>query len=141
MTSLPNGTPTSAGNSRPRLLIADDDLVVLATLGAQLTADFDVVGTARDGEQAIELARELQPEAALVDVQMPGGGGLRATRGISEACPQTALVILSVDESEESVVEFMNAGAITYLRKGMPATQIASRLHQSIAAHRAFARA
>ncbi|HUO73313.1 MAG TPA: response regulator transcription factor [Solirubrobacteraceae bacterium] len=141
MTPLPNGTHPPADNSRPRLLIADDDLVVLATLGAQLTADFDVVGTARDGEQAIELARELQPEAALVDVQMPGGGGLRATRAISAACPNTALVILSVDESEESVVEFMNAGAITYLRKGMPATQIASRLHQSIAAHRAFVRA
>jgi DNA-binding NarL/FixJ family response regulator len=124
--------------ARPRLLIADDDVVVLTTLDAQLRAEFEVVGAAQDGDEAIELARRLKPEVAIVDVQMPAGGGLRATRGIREVSPGTALVILSVDESDASVVDFMNAGAITYLRKGTDAAQIAARLHESIAAHRAI---
>jgi two-component system, NarL family, response regulator DesR len=131
-----SGVRTPGG--RPRLLIADDDEVVLTTLAAQLRGEFDVVGAAHDGDQAIELARTLKPEVAIVDVQMPAGGGLRATRGIREASPGTALVILSVDESDASVVDFMNAGAITYLRKGTGAAQIAARLHESIAAHRAI---
>jgi two-component system, NarL family, response regulator DesR len=135
-----NTDPQSAGNAmnetRPRLLIADDDQIVSATLTAQLRAEFEVVGAAADGDRAIELAQAVQPDVALVDVQMPGGGGLHTTRGITEVSPQTAIVILSVDESDQSVIEFMNAGAMTYLRKGTPAAEIAQRLHRSIAAHK-----
>ena len=131
--------PPTAGDAengtRPRLLIADDDRLVSATLAVQLRAEFDVVGAAEDGDRAIELARAVQPDVALVDVQMPGGGGLGTTRGITEVSPRTAIVILSVDESDQSVVELLNAGAMTYLRKGTPAGEIARRLHQSIAAH------
>jgi DNA-binding NarL/FixJ family response regulator len=140
MTTDRENTVDDTNGTRPRLLIADDDQVVSATLSAQLRREFDVVATAEDGTAAITLARSLQPDVALVDVQMPGGGGLHTTRGIVEVSPRTAIVILSVDESDQSVVEFINAGAMTYLRKGLPAPEIASRLHQSIAAHERFDR-
>lgn len=136
MNTDPGDEGVANSGKRVRLLIADDDQVVLATLSAQLRAEFDVVGTARDGDQAIGLAQLLHPDAALLDVQMPAGGGLHATRGIAEVSPSTALVILSVDESEPSVVEFMTAGAMTYLRKGTPCALIAERIHQSVAAHK-----
>ena len=71
-------TSITIGADQPRLLIADDDSVVLSMLGTSLGPHFEVVGVASDGEQAIELARVSQPDVALVDVEMPKGGGLGA---------------------------------------------------------------
>jgi two-component system, NarL family, response regulator DesR len=120
---------------RPRLLIADDDPVVRAVLTAQLIDLFDVVGTADDSESAIDVARRERPDAALIDVRMPAGGGLGATRGIRDVSPKTAVVILSIDGSTQSRDVLIAAGAMAYLRKGVPAERIAERLHESIAAH------
>jgi DNA-binding NarL/FixJ family response regulator len=121
---------------KPRLLIADDEPVVCAALSAQLGRVFEVVAVAEDGEDAVaEAAREL-PDAALIDVEMPAGGGLRATRGIREVSPNTAVVILSMNGSTDSIVELMRAGALSYIPKGMPAALIAERLRQSMTAHR-----
>jgi DNA-binding NarL/FixJ family response regulator len=120
---------------RPRLLIADDDPVVRAVLMVNLIGRFDVVETAYDGESAIDVARRERPDAALIDVGMPAGGGLGATRGIRDVSPQTAVVILSIDGSTQSRDVLTAAGATAYLRKGVPAERIAERLHESIAAH------
>jgi DNA-binding NarL/FixJ family response regulator len=121
--------------NRPRLVIADDDPVVVAALVAQLKCAFEVVGTAGDGESAVELAARERPDVALLDLEMPAGGGLRATCGIGEVSPATAVVILSIDEAAHSVLRLLKAGAMTYLRKGTPATELIQRLQQSIAAH------
>src|SRR3954451_11436669 len=91
------------GGSLPRVLIADDDPDVRAALRAQLTGGFEIVAAAADTDEAIALAAEHQPDLAVVDVQMPGGGGLRATREIRAAAPRTAIVALSADESERIV--------------------------------------
>jgi DNA-binding NarL/FixJ family response regulator len=120
---------------RPSLLIADDDPVVRAVLTAHLTALFDVVGTAEDGQGAIDVARRERPDAALIDVGMPAGGGLGATSGIRDVSPKTAVVILSIDGSTRSRDVLIAAGAMAYLRKGVPVERIAERLHESIAAH------
>jgi pilus assembly protein CpaE len=119
---------------RPRLMIADDDPVVQATLGMSLGSGFDVVGVAADSEEAIELARASQPDAALVDVEMPKGGGLRAVRGILEVAPNTAIVVLSIDESDATVRELIQAGAIAYRRKGVAPQALAESLTDSIRA-------
>jgi DNA-binding NarL/FixJ family response regulator len=116
-------------------MIADDDPVVQTMLDMSLGDEFDVVGLAADGEQAVELARASQPDAAIVDVEMPEGGGLRAVRGIHEVAPQTAIVVLSVDESDGVVRELMQAGATSYLRKGVGSEVLADTLMSSIEAH------
>jgi DNA-binding NarL/FixJ family response regulator len=123
------------GDSSPRVLIADDDPDVRAVLSAQLAAEFEVVGTATDTDEAIALAAETRPDIALVDVQMPGGGGLRATREIREAAPDTTIVALSADESERVVLDMLKAGAVTYLRKGVGADDLAALLHEALRAH------
>jgi DNA-binding NarL/FixJ family response regulator len=120
----------------PQLMIADDDPVVQSILDMSLSHGFDVVGLAADGEQAVELARVSQPDAALVDVEMPAGGGLRAVRGIHEVAPDTAIVVLSVDESDGVVRELMQAGATAYLRKGVAPQVLVDTLMDSIDAHR-----
>ena len=71
----------------PTLLIADDDAVVRSMLSLTLERQFDIVGAARDSDQAIALAQAAQPDVALIDVQMPGGGGLRAIQGIGDVSP------------------------------------------------------
>jgi DNA-binding NarL/FixJ family response regulator len=120
---------------RPRLMIADDDPVVQSLLSASLSSAFDVIGVAADSDEAIELARMGQPDAAIVDVEMPKGGGLRAVRGIVDVAPDTAIVVLSADESDKSVRELIQAGAIAYHRKGVTAQDLASSLTASIEVH------
>jgi DNA-binding NarL/FixJ family response regulator len=120
---------------RPRLMIADDDPVVQSMLSVSLSGAFEVVGVAGDSDAAIELARVSQPDAAVVDVEMPKGGGLRAVRGIVEVAPETAIVVLSGDESDRTVRDLMQAGAITYRRKGVAPKVLAESLTDSIKAH------
>jgi DNA-binding NarL/FixJ family response regulator len=122
---------------RPRLMIADDDPVVRAMLANSLGEEFEVVGVASDGEQAVELARTSQPDAALIDVEMPKGGGLGAVRGIVASSRDTAIVVLSVDESDATVRELMAAGATSYRRKGVAPQVLAESLVESINAHAA----
>jgi DNA-binding NarL/FixJ family response regulator len=121
----------------PRLMIADDDPAIQSLLDMSLSQEFDVVGLAADGEEAVELAKSSQPDAALVDVEMLEGGGLRAVRGIHEVAPDTAIVVLSVDESDGVVRELMQAGAVAYLRKGVEPQVLAYALMDSIDTHAA----
>jgi DNA-binding NarL/FixJ family response regulator len=120
---------------RPRLLIADDDPVVCSMLHMALGEQFDVVGVASDSEQAIALAGTNLPDAALVDVEMPKGGGMAAVRGILDVAPATAIVVLSCDESDRVVREFIAAGAVAYRRKGVSTQVLAASLAQSIEVH------
>lgn len=118
-----------------RLLIADDDQLVRSVLSSQLGGEMDVVAVASDAEEAIAAAREHKPDVALIDVQMPGGGGIHAAREISRDCPETAIVALSADESHDVVLDMLNAGAMSYIRKGAPSHEIVDALMQSIEAN------
>jgi DNA-binding NarL/FixJ family response regulator len=69
---------------------------------------------------------------------MPGGGGLRAIRGIAEVSPETAAVVLSADEFEPLVRQLMIAGAMTYVRKGIHPAELAEVLHRAIRARPAL---
>ena len=125
-------TPEAGWGARPSLLLADDDPVVRSALGAQLAGEFEVVAVAKDAAEAVELALEHQPAAALLDVQMPKGGALEAVPGIVAGSPNTCVVILSADESREMVLELLGAGAIAYVRKGVPASEIAKTLGEAL---------
>jgi DNA-binding NarL/FixJ family response regulator len=126
--------PRPTGDPRPSLLIADDDAVVRSTLSAQLDGDFRVVGSAATTAEAIELAARHQPDAALIDVQMPDGGAREAVPQIATRSPHTCIVILSGDESRDVVLELINAGAIAYIRKGRPGSEISRILSEALSA-------
>ena len=128
-------TSVAPAGHRPRLMIADDDPVVQSMLSVSLSSVFDVVSVAGDSDEAIELARVSQPDAAVVDVEMPKGGGLRAVQGIVEVAPGTAIVMLSGDESDRVVRELIQAGAIAYRRKGVAPAELSESLSESIQAH------
>jgi DNA-binding NarL/FixJ family response regulator len=132
MTSDPPASP-------PRVLIADDDAVVRSALSLQLNTGFVVIASARDADEAIEQAQALRPDIAILDVQMPGGGGLRATREIREHAPEVAIVALSSDESDAMVRAMVQAGAMAYVRKGVGAEELRDVLLSSLAGHAALA--
>jgi DNA-binding NarL/FixJ family response regulator len=117
------------------LIIADDDPVVLASLSAALAGGFEVVGIATDGAAVVELARDTSPDVALVDLEMPAGGGLAAVKGIREVTPDAAVVLLSGDESDSVVRQLIRAGASAYCRKGISPQALAESLTDAISAH------
>lgn len=116
------------------LLIADDDPVVRSMLGMRLEQSFEVLAAVNDAEEAVQAAG-LQPDAAIVDVNMPGGGE-RAIRGIREASPATAVVVLSVDEEDSLVRRLLQAGAMTFCRKGIGMQELTDVIERSVEATR-----
>ena len=117
---------------RRSLLIADDDEVVRYRLQSELGDSFCVVAVADNATDAIALAERHQPDAALIDVEMPGGGARVAVPGIAACSPNTRMVILSADEIHHVVLELLSAGAMAYVRKGVGGDRIAETLAQAL---------
>ena len=102
-----------------RVMLADDHAVVRAGLAQLLgtTDDLVVVGEACDGEEAVALARELQPDVVLMDLSMPGMDGTAATGHITASCPGTRVVALTSFSDRDRVMATLDAGAVGYLLK------------------------
>ena len=119
---------------RIRVLIADDEESVLDVLSAVMAAesDLEVAGSARDAETAIQLATREQPDVAILDVRMPGGGGPRAAREILRRSPASKIIALSAHEEVDSVLEMLRAGALGYVVKGDSTDAIVRAIHRSL---------
>lgn len=102
-----------------RILLADDHNVMRRGLRMLLEseADFVVAGEAADGNRAVEMALALKPDVAVLDVSMPHMTGTEAAKRISEALPDTAIVMLSMHSDESYVLRALNAGTKGYLVK------------------------
>jgi len=106
-------------NEPARLIIADDHELARTGLRGMLTGqpDLVVVGEAATGRQAVALCRRLRPDLALMDVRMPDLDGLAATREIKRESPATAVVIVTMHENPEYLLEALRAGAAGYVLK------------------------
>ena len=102
-----------------RILVAEDDEDFLAALAALLEADgrFAVAGRASTGCEAVELARKLELDAVVMDIEMPVLDGVEATRQLAEAQPELPIIAISGHDYEERVLEIRQAGAADYVRK------------------------
>lgn len=103
-----------------RVLIADDHPLFRSGMRALLGAEpeIEVVGEARTGDDALELAAALQPDVILMDLQMPGIGGIEATRRILHTSPHIRILVVTMFEDDQSVFAAMRAGARGYILKG-----------------------
>jgi len=103
-----------------RVVLADDHSLFRAGLASLLAAwGIEVVGQAAGGREAVELTWRLKPDLVLMDIGMPGGGGLDATREIKAATPDVKVVIVTASDDAEDVFEAIKSGAEGYLLKGM----------------------
>ena len=115
-----------------RVLIADDHVLLREGLRRilEMESDLEVVGEAGDGFQAIAQVKQLQPDVVLMDINMPGMGGLEATRAICKQVPTTNVIVLTVHDSDEYVVEMVNAGAKGYLLKDVEPATVIEAIHR-----------
>lgn len=112
-----------------RIVLADDHTLFRDGVSSLLCAwGHDVVGYASDGAEAIVLAAELRPDLILMDVGMPGMGGLEATRRIALAQPDVSIVMLTVSEDEDDLFQAIKAGARGYLLKNLESAQLRSMI-------------
>jgi DNA-binding NarL/FixJ family response regulator len=109
-----------------RVLIADDHRLFAQALEAILEDDdrIAIAGHARDGRQAVDLARSLEPDVVLMDIAMPGMDGFQATRMITDERPETSILILTGSNSRADVDRARKAGAAGYVTKDRIAAEL-----------------
>jgi DNA-binding NarL/FixJ family response regulator len=132
MASDPPARPARPRGTPARLLIADDhELARLGLVGAlQGERGLLVVGQARDGQEAVELCRELGPDLVLMDIRMPHLDGLAATAQIVRTCPGTSVIMVTMQEDPEYLIEALKVGASGYLLKDAGKPEIVGAIRQ-----------
>ena len=110
--------------SRPRILIADDHTLLLEGYSKLLEDQFEVVGTASDGRQLLEMASALRPDLILLDVSMPVLNGIDAARRLSDLVPETRILMVSMHADPDYVVESFRAGASGFVVKSGAAAEL-----------------
>lgn len=114
-----------------RLLLVDDHALFRQSLNVLLTAHgYQVVGMASNGFEALALARQLRPDLILMDIEMPDGDGLTATRLIKAELPDIPIVMLTVSSTDEHLFTAVRSGASGYLLKSQSADQFLSLVAQ-----------
>jgi len=116
---------------RIRTLLAEDDTRLQQAFEelAYHEPSIDLLGIASDGERAVQMALQYEPQVALMDIQMPRLNGIEATRRIKRALPHVQVVIWTVFGDDQHVFEAIKVGAIGYLLKDSPAVEIIEGIH------------
>ncbi len=123
-----------------RVVLVDDHPVVLGGLRALLDSlpDFEVVGTATDGEAGVREVVLTRPDVVLMDIRMPGIDGLEATRRIRESASGVAVLVLTMFDDDDTVFGAMRAGAQGYLLKGADQAEIDRAIRAVVAGEAIF---
>ncbi len=113
-----------------KVLVADDHPTFREGLCHFIEAeeDLEVVARSADGPNTVSLAKELNPDVAIIDVSMPGLNGIEAARQVKEACPKTAIIMVSAYDYESYVLASLQAGAVGYLLKDTPVRELVSAI-------------
>ncbi|GBC93566.1 Transcriptional regulatory protein DegU [bacterium HR15] len=114
-----------------RLIIAEDEAPLREHLAEILQSEgtIDLLGCATDGEQVLQLAMQFEPHVALMDIKMPRMNGIEATRRIKQVMPRIQVVIWTIYADDQNVFEALKAGAIGYLLKDSPPSEIVQGVH------------
>lgn len=118
--------------TRPRILLADDHVLLLEAFENLLASDYEIVGKAADGRELVELALQLEPDAIVADMTMPELNGLDAARRILEKLPETRIVLLTVHEDASLAAEAFRAGAVAFVVKRSAAAELRCALAEAL---------
>lgn len=121
-----------------KVLIVDDQAIICDGLSVMVGArpNLDVVGTANDGYQALEMVESHRPDVVLMDLKMPRMNGVQATKAIKEQFPDTQVVILTTYDEDDWIIDAVRAGANGYLLKDAGREEIISAIEGSVAGER-----
>jgi DNA-binding NarL/FixJ family response regulator len=126
---------TAGGRSEPaRLLLADDhDLLRTGMRGLLMgEPDIEVIGEASNGREAFELCRRLKPDLVMMDVRMPEMDGLTATRAIKQECPEISVLMVTMHDNPDYLLEALEAGAAGYVLKDAPAERLIDAIRRTL---------
>lgn len=117
-----------------RLILCDDQAIVTEGLQVILGAvsDFEIVATAHDGAEAVDLVAEHQPDIVLMDLRMPIMNGIQATRQITQQSPATRVLVLTTYDDDEWVFDAIRSGAAGYLLKDTPRDQLIAAIRGTV---------
>lgn len=117
-----------------KILLCDDQAVIRDGLEMLLTLekDFQVVGSAQDGHEALELVTQKSPDLVLMDLKMPGMNGIEATREIRKKFPHVKILVLTTYDEDEWVFDAIRAGASGYLLKDTPRQKIIEAIRGTV---------
>jgi DNA-binding NarL/FixJ family response regulator len=134
-TSAPLRSPVTTA----RILLVDDHEIVRRGLKSVLETrkDWEIVGEAETGREAVQMVEELRPDVVVMDISMPELNGLDAVRQIAKIAPRTEVLVLTMHESEELVRQVLEAGARGYLLKSDASRQLISAI-DALRVHRPF---
>jgi len=118
--------------SRPRILIADDHVLIAEAFNKLLANDFDVVAMVHDGRSLIQAAERLQPDVILVDIGMPLLNGLEAAQRIKRTLPKVKIIYVTINHDPDLVAEALRRGASAYLSKTAAASELVSAINRAL---------
>ena len=110
--------------------LVDDHELFLSGVRSELGEEFDVVGSANDVDEAIAQILDARPDVVLVDVHMPGGGGLAVINRITDVIPDATFLVLSVSDAAEDVIAMIRAGARGYLTKSIAPRELGNAIRR-----------
>jgi DNA-binding NarL/FixJ family response regulator len=113
-----------------KVFLVDDHRLFLSGVRAELDASFELVGVASDVDDAIEDIRTTLPDVVLIDVHMPGGGGLAVVKAVHETHPDLKFLALSVSDAAEDVIAMIRAGARGYVTKSIQPEELAAAIRR-----------
>src|ERR671933_1170892 len=130
----PEASAARAGAAK-RLVIVDDHDLARAGLASLLSTDprLHIVGEATTGREALAVCRHLRPDLVLMDVRIPDLDGLAATRAIKQDCPGTSVIIVTMHENADYLVEALRAGAAGYVLKGATKQELVTTVSRVLA--------
>ncbi len=122
------------GAAEISVMLVDDQKILLEGLETliSLRSNIKIVGTAQSGEEALERLREVVPDVILMDIRMPGMGGVNATEAILERYPHVIILILTTFDDDAYIIEALSNGASGYLLKDIDGEKLVQAIHEAL---------
>lgn len=118
--------------TRPRIVLADDHTMVVEVIRKLLENEFEIVGTAPDGETLLHIAQELKPDVVIIDIGLPGMSGMEAGRELKHLLPTTRSIALTVSEDPDLAATALRHWASGYLLKNSAASELVKAIREAL---------
>lgn len=118
--------------TRPRIVLADDHTMVVEVIRKLLENEFEIVGTAPDGETLLRIAQELKPDVMIIDIGLPGISGMEAGRELKHLMPTTRSIALTVSEDPDLAATALRHWASGYLLKNSAASELVKAIREAL---------